>query len=97
MEYLNTVTEYINPYYVGAWVVFHYLTFRGACYLSNYVHNQDDPRYEKYAPFKRHDLKNWNTLACFPWWLTFWPRFITIALIVITYCCWIQLIMLGHK
>jgi len=65
--------------------------------MNPHVLNQDDEKYDKYAPFKRRDVPTWNTIKLFPLWLMFWPKFLAIGVIVITYTIWIQIIMIGHK
>ena len=95
---LETISEYINVYYVMAYVIIHWFTAQWAMWMcSNVYYNRDEERDKKYWPFRRTDLDKWNTLKTCPWWLLFWPRFIGIGIIIVIYYIWIRIVMFGHK
>lgn len=64
---------------VIVYVVIHILTYYLIIHVGAKAHlknkNNKELR-EKFYPFFRNDLDNWSIVKCFPWYVTFWPRFI---------------------
>ena len=50
---------------------------------------------EKYAPFVRNDLDKWSAIWCFPFYITFWPRFLLACLNIMVTAILVLLLMTG--
>ena len=62
---------------------------------SKPILKRDEIMEQKYAPFVRSDQKYFSW-KYFPFTLTFWPRFLAIAAIIVWYVTYGGLLMIGH-
>lgn len=88
----------INTTYVTIYVVLHLVTYYfciNVLQKGNLKHKNDKEFIQKYRPFVRNDLDKWDMIKTFPWYITYWPRFIACMLNLTVYGIMVKLITLG--
>lgn len=83
---------------LGVYVAIHVLSFYFFIKVRNkYIINANKEISKQFAPWEIHDVEKWSIVKQFPFYITFWPRFITILLVVFIYCTLVILFSIGHK
>jgi hypothetical protein len=95
---MESTFPWVSPTWLLIYIGFHILSYHYLINIRNrYIIKADKTIGKKFAAFELQKVENWSIVKQFPFYITFWPRFLAIISIVTIETLLIYILMIGQK